>query len=142
MRKQMKWIYIIMCCVLSACSKAPINRNIEGHWRVDSIEREDGSVEYHQNMFYTLKLWVVEVADKSEEKRKKALIGRLEFVDDHTLKMYDFKVRTGAGDNKTDATAEELHYYGLLKHNVVEVVSSGRKLELRQGATRIRLTRF
>lgn len=142
MRNRGRWLCVLLCILMTACAKAPIDRDIEGHWRVETITRSGENTEYPKNMFYTMKLWLVEVADKSPESKHKALIGRLEVLEDG-LRMYEFKGRTGLGDDKNDATAEELAYYGLEKENRFRIVEHSRRhLVLESAETRIGLLRF
>lgn len=63
-------IYSIICLltsvlVLVGCQKEAINPDIEGHWQLlEFTTKADNQVHKCERIYYSIQLWVVEVAEK------------------------------------------------------------------------------
>ena len=145
-RGGMFWVLILLLLVAAAmcsCEKAPINSEVEGHWRVQSIENRAGEQLPCENLFYSIQLQVVEVAQKPR-KDFGAFIGRVEYPSEGEMRMFDFKERGFTSDTQVDATREDLHPYGLpsLDTQLRIVKAKGGNLVLETDSTTIRLKKF
>lgn len=65
-----KTFYIGLCLTLltllcQGCQKEPLNSDIEGHWQLlEFTTKADGVVHPCERIYYSIQLWVVEVAEK------------------------------------------------------------------------------
>lgn len=66
MRSVLYMAVLLMAVLASGCKKEPIDRNIEGMWKLEQFTtHEDGVVHKEcQRTFYSIQLWVVEIAEK------------------------------------------------------------------------------
>lgn len=95
-------IILLLCIAFSGCQKEPIDRNIEGMWRLEQFTtHEDGVVHKDcQRMFFSIQLWVVEVAEKQCTHGYGTFIGRFSYENDkQTVVMKDFVHRYSTGDD-------------------------------------------
>ena len=67
----MKRIFYIGLCMMvlamicNSCKKEPINSEIEGHWQLlEFTTAADNEVHPCERIYYSIQLWVVEVAEK------------------------------------------------------------------------------
>lgn len=127
-------VYIIICvlmgCLTSGgCEKAP-SSDIEGHWQLlEFTTIEDNEVHECERIYYSIQVWVVEVAEKQGSLDLKTLQGRYSYDEEaNTVSMTDMS--TYDSDNPgTPVLAEvsELEPYGLNSVNTVfDVISVDR----------------
>ena len=51
--------------VCNSCKKEPINSEIEGHWQLlEFTTKADNEIHPCERIYYSIQLWVVEVAEK------------------------------------------------------------------------------
>lgn len=137
--------FLLTCIALMGCKKAPINSDIEGHWQLtEFITHTDEKVHPCERIYYSIQLWVVEVAEKSGSQELQPFRGRYRY-DEQSNKVYLTEMSTYATpENSRPATVEELLPYGL--NNVdteFEVLKKGRKeLILRSDYATLYLKRF
>ena len=112
-------IYIGICLVIAAlvaggCKKEPINRDIEGHWQLIEFETlADGEVHPCERIYYSIQLWVVEVAEKQGPLGLKSFRGRYKYDEvSNTITMTDMSTYT-LPENSVPAEVWELEPYGL-----------------------------
>ena len=138
-------LFIMGCFTLAGCKKAPINSDIEGHWQlIEYTTQIDGINHPCERIYYSIQLWVVEVAEKEGDLGLQSFRGRY-FYDDTTNKVYFTEMSTYATpENSRPATVEELLPYGLNNVNTeLEVLEKGRKkLVLRSDYATLYLKRF
>ena len=132
-----------MLC-LGGCDKAPINSDIEGHWRVLSIENRQGEEQPCENLFYSIQLQVVELAQKPATGGIGHLVGRVSYPEEGTLRLSDFLKSTGWADDGDTVTVEELRPFGLpaLDNRLKVLKAGGKELILQTDSTTIRMKRF
>ena len=93
---------LLLCIAFSGCQKEPIDRNIEGMWRLEQFTtHKDGVVHKDcQRMFFSIQLWVVEVAEKQCTHGYGTFIGRFSYENDkQKVVMKDFVHRYSTGDD-------------------------------------------
>lgn len=143
MKKLLLWI--MGCLALAGCKKAPINSDIEGHWQlVEYTTRMDGKSHPCERIYYSIQLWVVEVAEKGGNQGLQAFRGRYRY-DESTNKVYFTEMSTYATpENSRPASPEELYPYGLNSVDTeLEVLEKGRKnLVLQSDYATLYLKRF
>lgn len=63
-----RFIYISLLTIAIAfggCKKEPVNSDIEGHWQLlEFVTKADGQRHECERIYYSIQLWVVEVAEK------------------------------------------------------------------------------
>lgn len=143
----MKYLLVLImgCLMFTGCKKAPINSDIEGHWQlVEYATHTDGNIHKCERIYYSIQLWVVEVAEKGGNLGLQAFSGRYHY-DEASNKVYFTDMSTYATpENSRPATVEELIPYGLNNVNTeLEVLEKGRKkLVLRSDYATLYLKRF
>ena len=146
-RGGMFWVLILLLLVVAAmysCEKAPINSNVEGHWRVVSIQNQNGEQLPCENLFYSIQLQVIELNQKPSTGKFKYLVGRVSYPKEGMIRLNQFYESSGIADNGKEATEEDLHQYGLpsLDNHLEIVKANGKQLLLRTDSTVISLKRF
>lgn len=137
--------FIIVLLTLGGCRKAPINSDIEGHWQLmEYTTHTDGNTHKCERIYYSIQLWVVEVAEKQGTQGLQSFRGRYRYNEDNnTIYFTDMSTYT-TPENSRPATIEELLPYGL--NNVdtkLEVIKKGKKnLVLRSDYATLYLKRF
>lgn len=137
--------FIIVLLTLGGCRKAPINSDIEGHWQLmEYTTHTDGNTHKCERIYYSIQLWVVEVAEKQGTQGLQSFRGRYRYNEDNnTIYFTDMSTYT-TPENSRPATTEELLPYGL--NNVdtkLEVIKKGKKnLVLRSDYATLYLKRF
>ena len=138
-------VFLLTCITLMGCKKAPINSDIEGHWQlVEYITHTDGNTHKCERIYYSIQLWVVEVAEKGGNLGLQSFQGRY-YYDETTNNIQFTDMSTYATpENSRPATVEELLPYGLNNVNTeLEVLEKGRKrLVLRSDYATLYLKRF
>lgn len=143
----MKYLVLLImgCFTLAGCKKAPINSDIEGHWQlIEYTTQTDGVNHPCERIYYSIQLWVVEVAEKGGNLGLQSFRGRY-YYDETTNKIHFTDMSTYATpENSRPATVEELLPYGLNNVNTeLEVLEKGRKrLVLRSDYATLYLKRF
>ncbi|MBQ8521626.1 MAG: lipocalin-like domain-containing protein [Bacteroides sp.] len=137
-------IIIVGCLLIAGCQKEAINSDMEGHWRLTEFVTSDGQTHPCERLYYSLSLWVVEVAEKPAQEGCGKFIGRLEYPEEGKVRMRDFVQRAATSDNGIPATADELKPYGLNgTDNLLEIVKAdGKELILQSEYATLYLERF
>ena len=146
-RGGMFWVLILLLLVAAAmcsCEKAPINSEVEGHWRVQSIENRAGKQLPCENLFYSIQLQVVELTQKPSTGKVPHLVGRVSYPEKGSMRLSDFYRSAGWKDNGEKVCVEDLHPYGLpsLDTQLRIVKAKGGNLVLETDSTTIRLKKF
>ena len=108
---------------------------MEGHWELlEFTTTADGKVHVCERIYYSIQLWVVEIAAKQNGTTLKPVIGRFEHEENGNVRMRDFKGRKGTSDDKKDVTVEDTEF---------EVVkANGKELILKSDYATLMLKRF
>lgn len=82
----MKRIFYIGLCMMvlamicNDCKKEPINTEIEGHWQLlEFTTKADNEVHPCERIYYSIQLWVVEVAEKQGPQGLTPFRGRYQY---------------------------------------------------------------
>lgn len=126
--------YIGLCLAMLAmigysCKKEPINSDIEGHWQLlEFTTKADNKVHSCERIYYSIQLWVVEVAEKQGPQGLTPFRGRYEYDEaNHTIEMTDMSTYA-TPENSRPAEVWELEPYGLNNVNTTfKVIESGHK---------------
>lgn len=141
---------IILTILITACSKAPINSDVEGFWQLDEFQiLSTGETVECTRLYYSISRMVTEVSERQGPNGYGAYIGRTAYSDDgNTLILTDFKERggnAGTGDNKVDAPVEQLRHYGINSQKETKfriVRCDGRSMVLESDYARLELSKF
>lgn len=120
---------VILAIVCNSCKKAPINSEIEGHWQLlEFTTKADGQVHLCERIYYSIQLWVVEVAEKQGPKNLTPFRGRYHYDEaSRTIKMKDMSTYDIPEDSRP-AEIWELEPYGLNNVNTIfKVIESNGK---------------
>lgn len=142
--------YIGLCAAILAivnfsCKKEPINSDIEGHWQLlEFTTKADNKVHSCERIYYSIQLWVVEVAEKQGLQSLTPFRGRYKYDEaNHTIEMTDMSTYATL-ENSRPAEVGELEPYGLnsvnTTFNVVE--SSHKYMILESDYAVLKLKRF
>lgn len=137
--------FIIVLFTFSGCKKAPINSDIEGHWQLmEFTTNTDGTTHSCERIYYSIQLWVVEVAEKGGSLGLESFRGRYRYEEDNNTIHFTDMSTYATPENSRPATVEELLPYGLNNVNTkLEVLEKGRKkLVLRSDYATLYLERF
>lgn len=129
-----KSLYIGFCVLMltivcNGCKKEPINSKIEGHWQLlEFTTKADGQTHPCERIYYSIQLWVVEVAEKQGPKGLTPFRGRYQYDGTtHTIQMTDMSTYA-TPENSRPAEIWELEPYGLNNVNTTfKVVESSHK---------------
>lgn len=132
-------IYSIICLlttvlVLVGCQKEPINPDIEGHWQLlEFTTQSDNQVHKCERIYYSIQLWVVEVAEKQGPLELTPFRGRYSYDEaSNTITMTDMSTYD-VPENSVPAEVWQLEPYGLnsvnTTFNVISVDSHSMTLE-------------
>lgn len=136
----------LLLLLAGGCKKAPINGKIEGMWKLEEFTtHEDGVTHPCERIYYSMQLWVVDVAEKQGPNGYKASVGRLVYgEDEQTVVMKDFHYRDWTTDSKEPTALEDLKPYGLnsLETEFKVVKANGKHLILQSDYATLRLTSF
>lgn len=139
-------ILTFLLVLLGGCKKAPINSDIEGMWKLEEYTTtEDGVKHPCERIYYSIQLWVVDIAEKQGTQGYKPSIGRFIYGEDgNTVIMKDFYYRQGTTDSKEATTLEDLQPYGLnsLETTFEVVKSDGSNLVLRSDYATLTFSKF
>ncbi|WP_449580538.1 lipocalin-like domain-containing protein [Phocaeicola faecalis] len=123
---------VLLCLVMGGCQKEAIDSDMEGHWElVEYTTAADGKVHVCNRIYYSIQLWVVEIAAKQSGTPHKPVIGRFEHEENGNVRMRDFKGRKATSDDKKDVTTE----FEVVKAN-------GKELILKSDYATLMLKRF
>ena len=107
-------VVLFLGFIMGGCQKEAIDSDMEGHWELlEFTTAADGKVHVCERIYYSIRLWVVEIAAKQSGTTHKPVIGRFEHEENGNVRMRDFKGRKGTSDDKKDVTVEELLPYGI-----------------------------
>lgn len=123
-------LYIGICLLmavlaLGGCKKAPINPDIEGHWQLlEFTTKADGQTHKCERIYYSIQLWVIEVAEKGGPLELTSFRGRYRYDEtDNTIRIKDLSTYD-VPELSRPAEVWELLPYGLNCTNpTFEVVS-------------------
>lgn len=143
----MKYLLVLImgCLSFTGCKKAPINSDIEGHWQlVEYTTHADGIIHKCERIYYSIQLWVIEVAEKGGSLGLESFRGRYCYEKDNNTIHFTDMSTYASPENSRPATVEELLPYGLNNVNTkLEVLEKGRKkLVLRSDYATLYLKRF
>lgn len=139
-------LFSLLLLLLGGCEKAPIDSRIEGMWRLEEYTTlEDGAVHPCEDIFYSIQLWVVDIACKPGRGGYKSSIGRFIYEEGDAVTMKDFHYRKGTtDDSKTPTRIEDLRPYGINSlETTFEVVHSDKHaLTLRSDYATLKFSKF
>ena len=102
-------VVLFLGFIMGGCQKEAIDSDMEGHWELlEFTTTADGKVHVCERIYYSIQLWVVEIAAKQNGTTLKPVIGRFEHEENGNVRMRDFKGRKDTSDDKKDVTVEEL----------------------------------
>ena len=139
-------LLVFLLVLLGGCEKAPINSDIEGMWKLEEYTTtEDGVTHPCERIYYSIQLWVVDIAEKQGTKGYASSIGRFAYgEDENTVIMKDFYYRKGTTDSKEPTKLEDLQPYGLnsLETTFEIVKSDGKNMVLRSDYATLTFSKF
>ncbi|MCZ8371478.1 lipocalin-like domain-containing protein [Phocaeicola acetigenes] len=139
-------LLVFLLILLGGCEKAPINSDIEGMWKLEEYTTtEDGVTHPCERIYYSIQLWVVDIAEKQGTKGYAPSIGRFAYGEDgNTVIMKDFYYRKGTTDSKEPTKLEDLQPYGLnsLETTFEIVKSDGKNMVLRSDYATLTFSKF
>lgn len=139
-------IALLSILLMNGCKKAPINSDIEGMWKLEEYTTiEDNITHPCERIYYSIQLWVVDIAEKQGTHGYKASVGRFIYGEDEkTVTMKDFHYRKGTTDSKEATELEDLQPYGLnsLETTFEIVKSDGSSMILRSDYATLKFTKF
>lgn len=105
---------VMMAIICNGCKKAPINSEIEGHWQLlEFTTKADNEVHPCERIYYSIQLWVVEVAEKQGTQGLASFRGRYRYDGaTHTITMTEMSTYD-IPENSRPAEVWELEPYGL-----------------------------
>ena len=95
-------IALTVCLLLTAgCKKKPIDRNIEGQWKLEQfVTLDDGQTHPCDRIYFSMQMHVVELQEKQGTQGLQWFVGELSYGEDHrTLTMSGFRGTKSTGDN-------------------------------------------
>ena len=139
-----KCYWLLGCIFLNACQKEAINSKIEGHWKLSEYITADGEKHTCKQLYFSISLWIVEIAEKPNQNGYGTYIGRLEYPSNKTIRIWDFKQRAHTADNGISATIYDLMPFGLNNTDTLfEILKSdGESLILKSDYSTLKLKRF
>lgn len=94
-------VVLFLGFIMGGCQKEAIDSDMEGHWELlEFTTAADGKVHVCERIYYSIRLWVVEIAAKQSGTTHKPVIGRFEHEENGNVRMRDFKGRKGTSDDK------------------------------------------
>lgn len=89
-------VVLFLGFIMGGCQKEAIDSDMEGHWELlEFTTAADGKVHVCERIYYSIRLWVVEIAAKQSGTTHKPVIGRFEHEENGNVRMRDFKGRKG-----------------------------------------------
>jgi len=129
-------VVLFLGFIMGGCQKEAIDSDMEGHWELlEFTTAADGKVHVCERIYYSIRLWVVEIAAKQSGTTLKPVIGRFEHEENGNVRMRDFKGRKGTS---------ELLPYGInaLDTEFEVVKANGKELILKSDYATLMLKRF
>lgn len=138
--------WMVLLFLMGGCKKTPINDKIEGMWKLEEFTtHEDGKTHPCERIYYSIQLWMVDVAEKQGSHGYKPSVGRFMYGEDEkTVTMKDFYYRNQTTDSKEATALEDLIPYGInsLETTFEVVKADGKSLILRSDYATLRFTSF
>lgn len=139
-------LMVALLLLTGGCKKAPINNEIEGMWKLeDFTTHEDGEIHPCKRLYYSIQLWVVDIAEKQGPHGYKPSIGRFIYGEnENEVIMRDFYYRSFTTDSKEATILEDLKPYGLNSlETTFEIIKVDKhNLTLRSKYATLRFTSF
>lgn len=112
-----RFIYISLLTIAIAfggCKKEPVNSDIEGHWQLlEFVTKADGQRHECERIYYSIQLWVVEVAEKQGPLGLESFRGRYRYDEaSNTVSMTEMSTYA-TPENSKPAEVWQLEPYGL-----------------------------
>ncbi len=137
---------LIILLLINGCEKAPMNNQIEGMWRLEEYTTHEDQITHTcERIYYSIQLWMVEIAEKQGPHGYKSSIGRFIYEENtNKIIMKDFYYRSWTTDNKEATIIEDLKPYGLNNlESIFEIIDINKNnLVLRSDYATLRFTRF
>ena len=140
--------YGLVCLLLSllaGCKKAPMNSNIEGFWQLLEFTTEaDGETHPCNRIYYSIQLWVVEVAEKQGPQGLTPFRGRYQYNEiNNSITMNDMSTYD-LPENSRPAEVWELEPYGLNNVNTTfkVVETNGKYMTLESDYAILKFKKF
>lgn len=109
---------IILLLLCNGCKKAPINNNIEGHWQlIEFITKADKQIHPCDRIYYSIQLWVIEVAEKQGTQGLMPFRGRYQYNETTNSIQITEMSTYNTPQNSRPAETWELFPYGLNNTN-------------------------
>ena len=147
----MKRIFYIGLCMMvlamicNDCKKEPINTEIEGHWQLlEFTTKADNEVHPCERIYYSIQLWVVEVAEKQGPQGLTPFRGRYQYDEaSNSITMNDMSTYDIPG-NSRPADVWELEPYGLNNVNTTfkVVETNGKYMTLESDYAILKFKKF
>ena len=141
------WMLLVLVLVASGCKKEPVNRDIEGHWKLLQFTvLESGEVVTCKRLFYGITHKITKVMEKQGEHGNRTYSALTEYRDNESvLVLKDFKSGIDASSNPIDTPVEKLLPFGInnQKETVFSVLeSSHKRMVLESDYARLELKKF
>ncbi len=136
---------LLLAILCNSCEKEPLNGDIEGQWQLlEFTTKADGEVHPCTRIYYSIQLWVVEVAEKQGPQGLTPFRGRYRY-DESSRSLQMTEMSTYATpENSRPAEVWELTPYGLNNVNttfkVVEL--DGKQMTLESDYAQLRFGKF
>ncbi len=147
----MKRIFYIGFCmalltiICNSCKKESINSDIEGHWQLlEFTTKADKQVHPCERIYYSIQLWVVEVAEKQGPQELASFRGRYKYDEaSRTIEMTEMSTYAYP-ENSRPAEVWELEPYGLNNVNTTfkVVETNGKYMTLESDYAILKLKKF
>ncbi len=105
--KRILFLFIITMFLVISCSKVPINGDLDGMWKMTSMEWKDGTTTSPNRIFFCFELNCIQVSNKGNNSC--SYIGLMN-KDDNTIRVDKFKNHSGEEQN-----GECLKQFGILE---------------------------
>ncbi|WP_299171723.1 lipocalin-like domain-containing protein [uncultured Bacteroides sp.] len=139
------WGILLLAILCNSCEKEPINRDIEGHWQLlEFTTKADGEVHPCTRIYYSIQLWVVEVAEKQGPQGLTPFRGRYQYDESNRSIRLSEMSTYATLENSRPAEVWELNPYGLNDVNTTFKVieSDGKQMTLESDYALLKLRKF
>lgn len=136
---------ILFLLIIFGCKKATVDKEIEGFWQLTEFTTlSDNTTHKCSRIYYSIQLWVVEIAEKGGNLKLVPFIGRYKYNElNDSLSITDISTYD-LPEYSRPASREELLPYGLDNVNsYFKVIEKGNgKLVLKSDYATLHLRRF